>query len=126
MRMPFIEFISNGDLKFVIVFIIFSSIAITQFVKKIRTNKSTGDREMLKFYNSKIDNAAFWILISSVLSLLLGLLHSFYFIGVAGGMAPNMIFKGVSYSLITPVLGICLYIICKILKGIFNLKTVKS
>jgi biopolymer transport protein ExbB/TolQ len=56
----------------------------------------------------------------SVLSLLLGLMHSFYFIGKAGGVAPNLIFQGVANALITPVLGLCLFMICKIFSSLFN------
>jgi hypothetical protein len=126
MRMPFTEFITSGDLKFIIVFIIFSAVAIYHFFKKLQAIKSKENHELVKYHNSKINISAFWILISSVLSLLLGLMHSFYFIGKAGGIMPNLIFQGVSYALITPVLGICLFIICKILSGTFNLKTQKS
>lgn len=122
MRMPFLEFITSGDLKFIIVFIIFSSIAMYHFFKKLQIKDNP---TLTKHHNSKINSAAFWILILSVLSLLLGLMHSFYFIGKTGGIAPNLIFQGISNALITPVLGICLFIICKILYGIFNSKTVK-
>lgn len=114
--MPFSEFITNGDLKFIILFLVFSTIAIYSFFKKLQANNDT----LIQQFNSKINSAAFWILISSVLSLLLGLMHSFYFIGKAGGIAPNLIFQGISYTLITPVLGVCLFIICKIFSGNFN------
>jgi hypothetical protein len=126
MRMPFTEFITNGDLKFIIVFIVFGAVAIYNFIKKIQARNKTENQSLIKYYNSKINSAAFWILISSLLSLLLGLIHSFYFIGRAGGIAPNLIFQGVSYVLITPVLGVCLFIICKIFKGIMNLKISKT
>lgn len=126
MRMPFIEFITSGDLKFIIVFIIFISIAIYHFIKKIRIGKSEENQELIEHLNTKINSAAFWILILSALSLLLGLMHSFYFIGKAGGIAPNLIFQGVSYALITPVLGLGLYITSKILSGTFNSKTTNS
>lgn len=126
MRMPFTEFITNGDLKFIIVFIVFSAVAIYNFIKKIQARNKTENQSLIKYYNSKINSAAFWILISSLLSLLLGLIHSFYFIGRAGGIAPNLIFQGVSYVLITPVLGVCLFMICKIFKGIMNLKISKT
>lgn len=126
MRMPFTEFITNGDLKFIIVFIVFGAVAIYNFIKKIQARNKTENQSLIKYYNSKINSAAFWILISSLLSLLLGLIHSFYFIGRAGGIAPNLIFQGVSYVLITPVLGVCLFMICKIFKGIMNLKTSKT
>ena len=125
MRMPFIEFITGGDLKFIIVFIIFSTIAIYHFIKKLKAKNKSKNLGMLAYHNSKISSAAFWILISSILSLLLGLMHSFYFIGKAGGIAPHLIFQGLSIALITPVLGIGLYIICRILKGTFNQKTNK-
>jgi hypothetical protein len=122
MRMPFSEFIANGDLKFIVVYIIFTTIAVVHFFKKIQVKKSEDRQLLTRHHNTKIKSAAFWILISSVLSLLLGFMHSFYFIGKAGGMAPNLIFQGVSNALITPTLGVCIYIICRILSGIFNFK----
>lgn len=120
MRMPFSEFILSGDLKFIIVFIVFSVIAVYHFIKKLQARNTEGNQESIKLFNEKINNSASWILILSALSLLLGLMHSFYFIGKAGGIAPGLIFQGVSYALITPVFGVGLYIICKILIGIFN------
>lgn len=126
MRMPFVEFITNGDLKFVILFISFTSISIYHFVKKIKVRNIEANERLITFHNSKVNMSAFWILISSVFSLLLGLMHSFYFIGKAGGINPSIIFLGVANALITPVLGICLFIICKILRGTFNLKTIKT
>jgi len=123
MRMPFLEFITSGDLKFIVVFIIFISIAFYHFFKKLQAKESI---ELNKHHNSKISIAAFWILILSSLSLLLGLMHSFYFIGKTGGIAPSLIFQGVSYALITPVLGVCLFIVSKFLQGTFNPKTIKS
>jgi hypothetical protein len=125
MRMPFTEFITSGDLKFIIVFIIFSTVALFHFIKKLNA-KSIENKELVQRHNARIDAGAFWIFISSVLSLLLGLMHSFYFIGKAGGIAPNLIFQGISYALITPVLGISLFMICKILRGIYNKKKLKS
>ncbi|AWM13909.1 hypothetical protein DI487_08560 [Flavobacterium sediminis] len=122
--MPFTEFIASGDPKFIIVFLIFSSIAVFHFIKKLKTKPE--DQKLISYYNSKIDHAAFWILISGILSLLLGLMHSFYFVGKSGGIAPNLMFQGISYTLITPVLGISLYMICKILKGLFNSKKNKA
>ncbi|WP_459210825.1 hypothetical protein [Aquimarina rhabdastrellae] len=122
MRMPFAEFITSGDLKFIVVYSIFVATAIFHFIKKIKQK----DHDIIKYHNSKIETAAFWILISSVLSLLLGLMHSFYFIGKANGIAPKLIFQGVSYALITPVLGISFFMIIKILKSIVNHKTPKA
>ncbi len=107
-------------------FLLFSATAIYHFVKKIQTKNSSDGQDLIALHNSKIDIAAFWILILSVFSLMLGLMHSFYFIGKAGGIAPNLIFQGIATSLITPVLGIALYIICKTFKGIFNQKKQKA
>jgi len=126
MRMPLSEFILSGDLKFIVAFIIFSSIAIYHFTKKLKAKKSEENQTLTRHHNAKINNAASWILILSALSLLLGLMHSFYFIGKAGGIAPNLIFQGISYTLITPVLGVCLFIILNIFGQTFNPKTIKS
>lgn len=120
MRMPFSEFITSGDLKFIIAFMIFCSFALFHFFKKIKVRNHQSVIEIIQYHNSKINNAAFWILILSGLSLLLGLMHSFYFIGKTGGIAPSLIFQGISYTLITPVLGVSLFICCKIIKRVFN------
>lgn len=126
MRMPFSEFITSGDLKFIIVFCICTSIAGYHFFKKLQTKKDKENQELLKHHNQKIGSAAFWVLILSVLSLLLGLMHSFYFVGKTGGIAPGLIFQGIANTLITPVLGICLYMVCRILRGISNSNLSKS
>ena len=118
--MPFTEFISGGDLKFMITFSIFTIFAFYQFMQKLKHRKNENNSVLIEFHNAKINYAVFWIMILSVLSLLLGFMHSLYFIGKAGGMAPNMMFNGMSYALITPVSGIGLLIFCKILSGIFN------
>ena len=120
MRMPFSEFITSGDLKFIIVFSIFLSVAIFNFIKKLKARKNQ-NVPLVDYYNLKIKTAGFWIIIASIFSLLLGFMHSFYFIGKAGGMAPNLIFQGVSYALITPTLGVCLFIIVNILYRILPL-----
>lgn len=120
MRMPLTEFMTNGDLKFIVVFAAFGVTASYHFIKKIGLKNNPNAKELIAYHNSKIDSASFWILISGILSLLLGLMHSFYFVGKAGGIAPNLMFQGMSYTLITPVMGVGLYIICKILKGILN------
>lgn len=121
--MPLSEFITSGDLKFILAFTIFTSVALYHFIKKIKLKKDDNAIIQLNYLNSKINTAITWMYILSGLSLLLGFMHSFYFIGEQGGMAPNLIFKGASYALITPVLGISGAIICKILSGTFNLKT---
>jgi len=125
MRMPFSEFILNGDLKFIIAFILFTLFAFYHFFRKLQVRKGEANQALVEQHNLKINTASFWILILSVFSLLLGLMHSFYFIGKVGGIAPNIIFQGVSNALITPVLGISLFMLCKILSGVFNSKTAK-
>jgi hypothetical protein len=126
MRMPLSEFTISGDLKFIVVFIIFTLIATYHFIKKMQAKKSSATQELTRYHNAKIDSAACWILILSTLSLLLGLMRSFYFIGKAGRIAPNLIFQGVSHALITPVMGIGFYIISKILNQTNNLQNPNS
>lgn len=123
MRMPFLDFITQGDLKFIVVFIIFSGLALFHFSKKVQSKKIKDHIHEQNIRNAKIKKAAFWILCSSFLSLLLGLLHSFYFIGQVGNITPKLIFQGTAIALITPTLGLCLFIICHILKNIFNTTT---
>jgi hypothetical protein len=118
--MPFVDFLTQGDLKFLIVFILFSGIALFHYTKKIQASKSSDFQTELILRNTKIKHAAFWILCSSLMSLLLGLMHSFYFIGQAGGIAPGMIFNGISNALITPTMGIGLFSICHILHKTLN------
>ena len=123
MRMPFFFFFTGGDLKFVILIIIFLSLAAFYFSKKLKARQS-GDNTQIVHYNHKINSSAFWILILSILSLLLGFMHSFYFMGRAGSIAPGLTFQGVANALITPVLGIGLFLFCKILSSIYNPNTV--
>ncbi len=118
--MPLTEFILSGDPKFLITFIIFSAISIFHFLKKLKNRENEA---LVNYHNAKINNATYWMLILSVLSLLLGLMHSFYFIGKAGGIAPGLIFQGFAYALITPVFGLILYILGKIQNQLFNYKT---
>lgn len=120
--MPFSEFISSGDLKFIILFILLSGVSIFHFIKKLKSSKSP---EELALRNSRINLSALAILLFSGLSLLLGLLHGFYMMGEVGGISQSMMFKGLSYTLITPVLGLVFYMGCKLLQAISNTNTVK-
>jgi len=122
MRMPFIEFIVSGDIKFTITLLFLTAIAAYHFFKKMQARNITYNVELMSYHNSRIKSAAFWIITFSGLALLLGLLHSFYFIGKAGGVAPSIVFQGLSYVLITPTLGVSLFIICRFLVAIFNIK----
>lgn len=109
MRMPLLDFLTNGDLKFVIILYTFLIAAIILFFKKMK------QREHQEIYNLKIKKLISWSLLISVLSLFLGLLHSFYFVSKTGGVANNMLFGGLSNMLITPTLGIIITIIIKLL-----------
>jgi cytochrome bd-type quinol oxidase subunit 2 len=109
MRMPFTEFLSNGDLKFVLLLYAFLIAAIIYFVKK------TANKEHQKIYNLKINKLVNWSLYITVFSLLLGLMHSFYFISKAKGIANHLLFGGLSNVIITPVLGIAVAMIIKLL-----------
>ena len=109
MRMPFIEFLSNGDLKFVVVLYAFLIAAVLFFIKKLK------NKEAQETYNFKINKLVNWSLLISGVSLLLGLLHSFYFISKANGIATPLLFGGLSNMLITPVLGLFIAMIIKLL-----------
>lgn len=124
--MPFFEFIFSGDLKFIIVFILLTGMVIFHFIKKSQVSKNQPNPEAVAFHNARINVYSIVILILSALSLLLGFMHSFYMMGEAGGVAPNLMYKGISYTLITPVLGLVLYMLCRILKETANTKTVKG
>lgn len=122
MRMPFIEFVSNGDLKFTIVYVVLISIAIYHFLKKISAKNHTNFDDLIEYHNVKIAKTAFWVLMSSILSLLLAFLHSLYFIGQTDLVAPNILSQGFSFALISPVMGIVAYMLCKALQQSFNVK----
>jgi hypothetical protein len=116
MRMPFTEFLANGDLKFVLLLYAFLIAAIIYFVKK-KTNN-----EQQELYNFKLNKLANCSLFITVFSLLLGLMHSFYFISKTNGIANNLLFGGLSNVLITPVLGITIAMIIKLLATPFKEK----
>lgn len=109
MRMPFTEFLTSGDLKFVLILYAFLITAIIYFIKKI-ANKSQQEN-----YNLKMNKLVNWSLFICVFSLLLGLMHSFYFISKAKGIANHLLFGGLSNVIITPVLGISIAMIIKLL-----------
>ncbi len=109
MRMPLLDFLVNGDLKFVIILYAFLITSFVFFFKKLK------EKENQEFYNLKIKNLINWSLLISVFSLLLGLLHSFYFVSKAGGIANNLLFGGLANMLITPTLGIVIAMIIKLL-----------
>ena len=116
--MPFMEFIANGDLKFLIVFVALALYAAFHFSKKAIAVRKDGSVLLSNYHNTKITQASVWMLALSALSLMLGLMHGFYFIGKAGSISPSTIFQGVSFALITPIFGICLYCLCLVFRSI--------
>ncbi|CAM1345087.1 conserved membrane hypothetical protein [Tenacibaculum amylolyticum] len=116
MRMPLFDFLFNGDLKFVVILYTFLIVAIVFFVKKIKT------KENQEYYNLKLKKLVNWSLLIALFSLLLGLLHSFYFISKAKGIATSLLFSGLSNMLITPTLGVVIAIIIKLLSTSLPLK----
>ena len=62
-------------------------------------------------YNIKIKNLVNWSLIISSFSLLLGLLHSFYFMSKVNEVAPNLFYGGLANVLVTPTLGVAISVI---------------
>ncbi|MCF2875299.1 MULTISPECIES: hypothetical protein [unclassified Tenacibaculum] len=109
MRMPLLDFLTNGDLKFVVVLYVFLIVAFIYFFKKLK------EKENQEVYNQKIKKLVNWSIVISVFSLMLGLLHSFYFISKAGGVNNNLLFGGLSNMLITPTLGMAIAIVIQLL-----------
>ena len=109
MRMPFMEFIANGDLKFMIAILALMVLAILHFIRKIKNKEN-----QLEF-NKKLKRLSNWSLILAVCALFLGLMHSFYFISKAGGIAPNLLFQGLANTLIAPVFGTIVCIVISLL-----------
>ena len=114
MRMPFIEFFANGDLKFMLTILILFVFAIIQFLKKIK------NKENQLQINAKLIKLSNWSLILAVFALFLGLMHSFYFISKAGGIAPNLLYRGLANTLIAPVFGVAVCIVIKLLATPLN------
>ena len=114
MRMPLSEFLTNGDLKFVIIFYVLLGISTYYFFNKIK------DSKFRKKSNNQLKTLFNWCLILSVFSLFLGLLHSFYFISNTNNVALNILFKGLANMMITPTLGIIISIIIKLFSLNFN------
>ena len=108
MRMPFIDFLTQGDLKFVLILYAFLIMAIVFFFKKLK------QKEQQETYNVKIKKLVSWTLIISAFSLLLGLLHSFYFMSKVNGIAPNLFYGGLANVLVTPTLGVAISVIIKL------------
>ncbi len=109
MRMPLIDFLTNGDLKFVLILITFFGLSLFYFFQKIK------NKENQNYYNQKINKLVIWSIFISIFSLLLGLLHSFYFISKANGIANNLLFAGLANVIITPTLGVVIAMINKLL-----------
>jgi hypothetical protein len=121
MRMPFLEFITGGDLKFMILLTVLLLSSILQLSKKITESKKTDkDISLINLVNANLNKHTTWVGVLSLFSLMLGLMHSFYFIGKVGGAAPGLIFQGLSHTLVTPVFGLAIYMLIKVMQTIFN------
>ncbi len=118
MRMPFYEFITNGDLKFVIVLIAFLIAAFVFFYQQFTQKIS------IEIFQKKLKNLVKWSLLISVFSLFLGLLHSFYFVSKANGIATPLLFSGLANMLITPTLGVAIAMGIKLMTILPNKKQI--
>jgi predicted MFS family arabinose efflux permease len=119
--MPITDFFMGGDPKFMIVLTGLLVLSIMHFVKKLKAkNDPENQSKIVAERNSKLRNITTWSLILATFSLLLGLMHSFYFIGQVGGVATNLLFQGLSYALITPVYGIVIALISNGLAQMIN------
>ena len=121
MRMPLVEFITGGDLKFMIALTLLFLLALVQFGKKMKArNDSNLALNQIDLINQQMLRLGNWMALLSLFSLSLGLMHSFYFIGKVGGAAPALIFQGLAHTLVTPVFGLVLYMFCKLMSVFFN------
>ena len=122
MRMPFLEFLMGGDPKFMIVLLAVLVTATIHFIKKLKSKNEENGATISLERNTKLSKLVFWSLMVSVFSFLLGFMHSFYFIGKAGGIAPHLMYQGASHALITPVFGVAVAMITKFFTHIANPK----
>lgn len=120
--MPLMDFLTGGDPKFMICNTILFIIVIVQIIKRRRAE----DSFVIDRLNKQLGHLSFTIIMLSMLSLLLGLLHSFYFIGAANGIASGLLFSGISQTLISPTYGLILFTISKLLMAFFTPKLVLS
>ncbi len=116
MRMPIVDFLLGADLKFVLLFIALMAFSVVWAIKKVKTKEA----DRIVQYNLKIKAAASWLPALAMLSLLLGWMHSFYFIGKAGSVAPSMLYNGLANAMVTPVLGLLVFLFIRILSFVGN------
>ncbi len=112
----------GGDPKFMIANTFLFIIVIVQVVKR----RGAGENAVIDKLNKQLSHLSFTIMMLSLLSLLLGLLHSFYFIGEATGIAHDLLFKGLSRTLISPTYGLILFTVSRLLMAFFTPKLVLS
>lgn len=109
--MPLMEFLMGGDPKFMIANTLLFIIIVVQIIKR----RKAVDSFVIDKANKLLTQLSFTVIMLSVLSLLLGLLHSFYFIGASSGVAPGLVFSGLSRTLISPTYGLILFTISRLL-----------
>ncbi|GAB5526661.1 MAG: hypothetical protein Roseis2KO_45330 [Roseivirga sp.] len=105
------DFLMGGDPKFMIANTLLFIMVIVLVVKR----RGAGESSVIDKLNKQLSHLSFTIIMLSVLSLLLGLLHSFYFIGAATGIAHELLFNGLSRTLISPTYGLILFTVSKLL-----------
>jgi hypothetical protein len=113
--MPLMEFIGGGDPKFMISITVLFIALLVQLVRRRQPKSGEGDIASLHKLDRQLGNLSFAILMLSALSLLLGFLHSFYFMGQVESVNPRLLYAGVSRTLITPVYGLILFTAGKLL-----------
>lgn len=109
--MPLMDFLMGGDPKFMIANTLLFIIVMVQIIKRRKAVESL----VIDKANKLLTQLSFTIVMLSVISLLLGLLHSFYFIGSVSGIAPGLLFNGLSRTLISPTYGLMLFMLSKLL-----------
>jgi hypothetical protein len=114
-------FAVNGDLKFILLFLLLFGLSIYRSVRQYRSVETSKTPYFTQSFG--LDH---WLLVSSILSLLLGFMHSFYFISQAGGISPQIIYQGVSNALITPVFGLGLLLLAKMIDLLLRKLMIRS
>lgn len=115
MRMPFMEFIGGGDPKFMIALTLLFAVVVVQIIRKRKLKSESAEIASIQKIDRQVGHLTFAMIMLSVVSLLLGFLHSFYFMGEVTSIAPKLMFNGVSRALISPTYGVILYTISRLL-----------
>lgn len=113
MRMPLMQFMGGGDPKFMIAITLLFIALLVQLIRKRKLKHVDTELQAVAKIDRQMANLSFTILMLSAVSLLLGFLHSFYFIGQQEGINPKLLYSGVSRTLISPTYGLIIFTISK-------------